>query len=153
MKKITFIALLFYAFSAFAQSALKSAAWAGPDTPCGVYPPSPAGDLMPLDGAGNWNTYSSVPGAHVGWNPNQNMTVRKVCIVHEGNMTGASYAVVGHNGPNGDWVTPRINTTEAFCMSFDSVPVVFTGGEYFDIHAGCTSGSHHVILTIWYTQP
>ena len=148
----TIAALGLLALPVFAQVPLKSAAWQGPEVPCGTYAYSP--DLMPLSPSWEWETQNAKPGAGV-WPVGYNLTVRKVCLTHAGSFTGPSYAVVGHSGPNGDHVSPYlVNQSGSVCMSYEKdAAVVVTGGEYFDIHAGCSVGSHHVILQLWYTQP
>jgi hypothetical protein len=80
----------------------------------------------------------AVPGA--GEFPEGNFYLRHVAISHEilGDTGGLSYAVIGHSGPNGDWVSPMVVGTGQAEISFgaDAAPL-FTAGEYFDLHASC----------------
>lgn len=141
---------------ACAQSALplKSAAWRGPDIACGSSPTAAGADLMPLDGSMHWETQNAPPGAGP-WPAGYNLLVRKVCVSHGGTFADSDgYAVVGHSGPNGDHVSPWLLGKGTICLSYDwDSPVVVTGGEYFDVHAGCSSGTHYVVLQLWYVQP
>lgn len=157
MKKLfVAAALAIAAVQAAAQTPLKSATWRGPDVACGYQIPGRSDDVMPLDNANHWETQNAPPGAGV-WPAGYSVTVRKVCVTHGGSFSAPSYAVVGHSGPNGDHVSPYVNvpwTGGTECMSYEKdAPVVVTGGEYFDVHANCASGTHHVILQLWYTQP
>lgn len=142
--------LLLFSLSASAQVPMKSAAWQSPTVACGTGHPS--ADVMPFDWSGNWNTQNVLPGAGK-WPAGQSLSVRRVCVAHLGDFTGG-YAVGGHSGPNGDHVTPYVPGMNSRCMYYEhEAPVVVTGGEYFDVHADCSSGMHYVVLTIWYTQP
>lgn len=156
-KRIVFSALLcIVALAAIAQTAIpmQSATWRGPEIACGTG--LNGADLMPLNGQypGQWETQNAPPNAGV-WPAGYNLTVRKVCLMHGGSFTGPSYAVVGHSGPNGDLVTPWVGRSgDSQCMSYEKdAAIVVTGGEYFDVHAGCASGSHFVVMQIWYTRP
>lgn len=132
-----------------AQTPLRSAAWAGPTIQCGESPTAANADLMPLDALNHWETQNAHPGAGQ-WPDGYSTTIRKVCLSHVGNFQ-AGYAVVGHSGPNGDHVTPFVIGIGTLCMNYEAdAPVVVTGGEYFDVHAGCSSGSHAIILQLWY---
>lgn len=150
LKRILFaiVFALGLAGATFAQVPLKSAAWAGPPIPCD------GGDqLMWLHASGAWHTQGAAPGAG-DWPAGQNLTVRKICVTHLGPFSGHSYAVSGHSGPNGDHVSPYVVGQGTQCMSYEKdAPIVVTGGEYFDVHASCQSGSHSVVLQLWYTQP
>lgn len=151
MKRIALaLALGLAAACALAQVPMKSAAWEGFALAC-----TGNDTLMPLQGgpAYNWHTQTATPGAGQ-WPAGQNLTARKVCVTHKGQFSGDSYAVVGHSGPNGDHVSPYVIGVGTQCMSYEKdAPVVVTGGEYFDVHAACQSGSHSVVLQLWYTQP
>lgn len=159
MKKLLLIPLLFV-LPAIAQTPLRSVTWGANPIQCGTSPTAGGADLMPLDSNNNWETQNAIPGAQ-SQSPNtwaqdgagRNITVRKVCVAHYGTFTNG-YAVVGHSGPNGDHVSPYLIGKGQACMEFPAdAPVVVTGGEYFDVHAGCESGSHAVTLQIWYTRP
>jgi len=84
--------------------------------------------------------------------------IRKIFVAHiitGGPVTGA-YAVVGHSGPNGDWVSPMVIGPNAVGKnSFPAdAPVIFAPGEYLDIHAGCTGpATQSAVIAIWYTVP
>lgn len=126
---------------------------------------SPSGDdRIPLSGklgisdSKNYTAPPAPPGSGVF--PGGAFTIRKVFIAHvlnagSGIVTDA-YAVVGHSGPNGDWVTPMIIGPNA--MGENSypadAPVKFDAGEYLDVHAGCNgNASHSVKVAVWYTVP
>lgn len=132
-----------------AQAPLKSSAWRGYALAC-----TGNDTLMPLDGGPNYNWHTqSAPSGAGPYPAGYNITVRKVCVTHFTSDPNA-YAVVGHSGPNGDHVSPVVIGNGTQCMSYEKdAPVVVIGGEYFDVHAACNSGSHSAILQLWYTQP
>ena len=69
----------------------------------------------------------AAPGA--GRFPEGNFYLRRVAI-----------AVVGHCGPNGDWVSPMVVGTGHAEISFDAdAAPLFAAGEYFDLHASCAA--------------
>ena len=96
--------------------------------------------LLPFDANRNWKMApgSALPGA--GNFPEGNFYLRRVAISHtiQSDTGGSSYAVIGHFGPNGDWVSPLIVGTGHAELSFDAdAAPLFTAGEYFDLHASC----------------
>jgi hypothetical protein len=129
--------------------AMKSASWQGAPVACGPNAGSPD-DTMPLGGTGEWNTITAQPGG--GQFPNDRiLNIYAVCVSHFGSFNNAR-AFSGHSGPNGDPVTPYVIGQGTQCMTYNTTPVVFTPGEYFDVHADCdTGGTHTAILQIWYT--
>lgn len=96
----------------------------------------------------------STPGAGP-W-PAGNFSIRYVCISHYVNgVTANAYAVVGHSGPNGDWISPMIQGSTQQCIVYPyETPVQFTVGEYLDVHTSCQTGSNHwVAMSVGYTVP
>lgn len=94
----------------------------------------------------------AAPGA--GKFPSGAFFLRKVSITHsiDGVPGAGSYAVVGHSGPNGDWVSPMIVGALGHALiSYDAdAAPLFTPGEYFDLHADCERGSHWASAVFWY---
>ena len=82
--------------------------------------------LLPFDTNRNWKMAPgfAVPGA--GKFPQGNFYLRRVAISHAifgdtgGLSYAVSYAVIGHSGPNGDWVTPMVVGSGHAEMSFDA---------------------------------
>lgn len=96
--------------------------------------------LLPFDPARNWKMAPGFALPAAGKFPVGNFYLRRVAITHAiaGDTGGLSYAVIGHSGPNGDWVSPPIVGTGHAEMSFDAdAAPLFTAGEYFDLHTSC----------------
>jgi hypothetical protein len=96
--------------------------------------------LLAFDTNRNWKMAPgfALPGA--GKFPEGNFYLRRVAISHaiEGDTGSLSYAVIGHFGPNGDWVSPMVVGTGHAELSFDAdAAPLFTVGKYFDLHASC----------------
>lgn len=109
--------------------------------------------LLPFDAAGNWKLQPGFAKPGSGEFPNGSFYLRLVSISHsiDGEAGSAAYAVVGHSGPNGDWVSPMITGNGHADISFpaDAAPL-FTPGEYFDLHATCKRGEHWASVAFWY---
>jgi hypothetical protein len=93
----------------------------------------------------------AMPGA--GKFPSGSFYLRRVSITHivDGEAGAGAYAVIGHSGPNGDWVSPMIvgNGQAEIAYDADAAPL-FTPGEYFDFHTNCARGSHWGSAAFWY---
>jgi hypothetical protein len=145
-------ALLLFSSTAMAQVPLKSFAMRSPDVACTGYD-----QLMPLDGDGNTLAPPAIPSSMPEFAPKQvplNFKIRIACISHSiRGDPSFSWALIGHSGPNGDHTSPVVHGTGVQCLSFPAdAPVVFTHGEYLDVHAGCVRGTHWVMMQIWYTD-
>lgn len=164
MRTITFGLLLLFSAAAFGQVVpMKSFGFRSPSINChrsasevALDPDGNITDLMPLDGARNVFAPPAVPGSRPQFIltfPPGNFKIRKVCLTHWVNGSQANaYAVVGHWGPNGDHISPMFGGSDTRCMDFPvDAPVVFTAGEYLDVHAGCEGDWHWITLHIWYT--
>ena len=109
--------------------------------------------LLPFNTKGDWKMAPgfAVPGA--GEFPDGKFYLRQVSITHSigGQAGDGSYAVVGHSGPNGDWVSPMIVGSGQAEISYpqDAAPL-FTPGEYFDLHTNCARGNHWGSASFWY---
>jgi hypothetical protein len=138
--------------------ALKSFGYQSLPVPC-----DGKDQLLPFDTKHNWKMAPgfAVPGA--GKFPEGNFYLRRVAISHaiQGDTGGLSYAVVGHFGPNGDWVSPVVVGTGHAEISFDAdAAPLFTAGEYFDLHASCAPAgrwhwpgrlpTHQASAAFWY---
>lgn len=157
---------LFFCLSAVAQAPkpMKSFGFRSSAVPCARSAEETARivDLMPLDPSGNLFAPPARPGAGVQRDvngefifPTGSFSIRRVCVAHwiSGNQTDA-YAMAGHSGPNGDLVSPPVVGTGKECAEYPAdAPVVFTAGDYLDVHAGCLGDSHWIVLLVWYTQP
>ena len=109
--------------------------------------------LLPFDAEGHWKMAPDQAKPGAGEFPSGNFYLRKVSLSHsiEGEAGLGSYAVVGHSGPNGDWVSPMIVGTGHAEISFDpDAAPLFTSGEYFDLHTSCASGRHWGSASFWY---
>jgi len=96
--------------------------------------------LLPFDTTSNWKIAPEFAAPGAGKFPEGNFYLRRVAISHaiQGDTGGMSYAVIGHSGPNGDWVSPVVVGTGHAEISFDAdAAPLFTAGEYFDLHASC----------------
>lgn len=96
--------------------------------------------LLPFGANGNWKMAPESALAAAGKFPESNFYLRRVAISHtiQQDTGGSSYAVIGHSGPNGDWVSPMVVGTGHAEISFDAdAAPLFTAGEYFDLHASC----------------
>ena len=160
--------IAFFCGAAVAQAQtnnpMRSFGYETPTIGCN-YRGSPSGDdRIPLSGKldiGDPKNYTAPPAPPgSGVFPGGAFTIRKVFIAHVVNTSSGSvtdaYAVAGHSGMNGDWVTPMIIGANA--MGENSypadAPVKFAVGEYLDIHAGCTgAATHSVKMAVWYTVP
>lgn len=97
--------------------------------------------LLPFDAKRNWKMAPGFAAPGAGKFPEGNFYLRRVAISHkiEGDAGGQSYAVIGHSGPNGDWVSPMLAGSGHAEISFDvDAAPLFTAGEYFDLHASCS---------------
>ncbi len=119
--------------------------------------------LLPFDASRNWKMGREFAEPGAGKFPEGNFYLRRVAISHaiQGDTGGLSYAVVGHSGPNGDWVSPLVVGTGHAEISFDAdAAPLFTAGEYFDLHASCASAgrwhwpgrfpTHWASASFWY---
>jgi hypothetical protein len=119
--------------------------------------------LLPFDTNRNWKMAPGFAAPGAGKFPEGNFYLRRVAISHAifGDTGGLSYAVIGHSGPNGDWVSPMVVGNGHAEMSFDAdAAPLFTAGEYFDLHAGCAPAgrwhwpgrhpSHWATASFWY---
>lgn len=99
----------------------------------------------------NWQiNASNPPGA--GSFLTGNFWVRAISLAYFNNGGTNDWAVVGHSGPNGDWITPPAiagRDTVTIVYPADTAPK-FTAGEYFDVHTGSCSGGEWGFVTIWY---
>ncbi len=96
--------------------------------------------LLPFDAKRNWKMAPGFATPGAGKFPEGNFYLRRVTISHaiEGDTGGLSYAIIGHSGPNGDWLSPMIVGSGQAEISFDAdAAPLFTAGEYFDLHATC----------------
>ena len=96
--------------------------------------------LLAFDTNRNWKMAPGFAAPGAGKFPEGNFYLRRVAISHaiQGDTGGLSYAVSGHSGPNGDWVSPMVVGTGNAEMSFDAdAAPLFTAGEHFDLHASC----------------
>ena len=118
---------------------------------------------LPVDPNRNWKMAPgfALPGA--GKFPEGSFYLRHVAISHaiQGDTGGLSYAVIGHSGPNGDWVSPMVVGTGHAEISFDAdAAPLFTAGEFFDLHASCAAAGrwhwpgshprHWASASFWY---
>jgi hypothetical protein len=107
--------------------------------------------LMPFDDNGHWQMAYGFAAPGAGKFPQGSFWVRKVAITHWlQRPTQNSYAVVGHSGENGDWVSPMIVGCGQAVTSYDGAAPLFTPGEYFDVHACCHKGKHWVAVCFWW---
>lgn len=82
--------------------------------------------------------------------PTTNFWIRAISITLLGGSS-TDWAIVGHSGPNGDWITaPAVNgTTEPIIYPEDAMPY-FTLGEYLDVHAPANAGN--ALVNVWYVE-
>lgn len=153
IKTISFLLCLLSA-SAFAQTPMKSFVLWSQTIPC-----NNEDQLMPLDPAGNALAPPAIPAGGPGPGhasfPSGNFFIRSVCVNHHiiGGNTDYSYAVAGHWGENGNDMTPRFSGSGFACKDYPvEYPVVFTVGEYINIHASCSGGKHWATMQVWYTD-
>jgi hypothetical protein len=120
--------------------------------------------LLAFDPNHNWKMAPGFAAPGAGKFPDGNFYLRRVAISHaiQGDTGGSSYAVIGHSGPNGDWVSPMIVGTGNAQISFDAdAAPLFSAGEYFDLHASCAPAGrwhwpghrpmHWGSASFWYT--
>ncbi len=96
--------------------------------------------LLPFDASRNWKMAPGFAAPGAGAFPEGSFYLRRVAISHAilGDTGGLSYAVIGHSGPNGDWVSPMVVGTGHAEISFDAdAAPLFIAGEYLDLHAAC----------------
>jgi hypothetical protein len=132
------IAALLLGMPAQAQTqALKSFAYAS--TGC-------SGGLMYF--GSNWAMGAQWAQPGSGTFPSGDFWIRAVSLTYFG--SGNDWAIVGHSGPNGDWVTPPALPGHTIKIVYppDASPL-FTAGEYFDVHSSCSSGAD-ALVAIWY---
>lgn len=108
-------------------------------------------DLMPLDGAFEWQANRAAIGAPgPDAMPALPVGITKVCLAHHINGVAVeSYSVAGKSGPNGDYMTPFFTGVGTMCMDWNP-PTPWAPGEHVDVHAACIHGTHWVNLTIQY---
>jgi hypothetical protein len=110
--------------------------------------------LMPFAPRGDWKMAPGFADPGAGTFPSGKFFLRRVTVTHviTGTAGPLAYAMVGHSGPNGDWISPMIvGNEQSAIISYDAdaAPLV-TPGEYFDIHASCESGTHWATASFWY---
>lgn len=91
---------------------------------------------------------STPPGSFI-W-PTGDFYIRKVSLtITNPSPNPTAWAIVGHSGPNGDWITSPVfeNETRVMPFSADAAPL-FTAGEYFDVHGDCDGST--AILAVWW---
>lgn len=146
--------LLIFSFGAGAQTPMRSFTYISPLLRC-------SGDqLMPLDQQGNTLAPPAAPaggfGPGIAEFPRGSFRIRSVCVTHQiigSTVSDLSYAVAGHHGVNGNDMTPRIVGSGHACKDYPAdAPILFSEGEYVDVHAACSSGSHWAALQIWFTD-
>jgi hypothetical protein len=85
--------------------------------------------------------------------PAGNAWIRGASVTLMGGASG-DWAIIGHSGANGDWVTSRAVTNgtvgQASNIFDDAAAYYFTNGEYFDVHMSGTTG--YVIVKIDYVD-
>jgi hypothetical protein len=83
--------------------------------------------------------------------PSGDFYVRAIAVTVPSGTAG-NWALIGHSGPNGDWVTPPVlvGHTEWFKYPDDAAPL-FTAGEYFDCHIATNDNSISALIAFWYT--
>lgn len=119
--------------------------------------------LLPFDSDRNWKMAPGFAAPGAAKFPEGNFYLRRVAISHaiQDDTGGMSYAVIGHSGPNGDWVSPMIVGTGHAEISFDAdAAPLFSVGEYFDLHANCAPAGrwhwparhpmHRASASFWY---
>lgn len=119
--------------------------------------------LLPFDTNRSWKMAPGFAEPGAGKFPEGNFYLRRVAISHgiQSDTGGLSYAVIGHSGPNGDWVSPVVVGTGHAEISFDAdAAPLFTAGEYFDLHASCVPAgrwhwpgrfpTHWASASFWY---
>ena len=97
---------------------------------------------------GNFELNSgNTPGS--GQFPIGNFYLRRVALTVIGGSSN-DWAVVGHSGSNGDWVSGAVIGGHDSIITYDQdAAPLFTAGEYFDVHASCGSGQW-VFVAFWY---
>ncbi|MGC2032945.1 MAG: hypothetical protein WA642_23215, partial [Steroidobacteraceae bacterium] len=112
--------------------------------------------LLTFGGSGAWQmglgSGMAAPGS--GTFPTGDFYVREISLSVIGGSPG-NWAVIGHSGPNGDWVTGAVQPgqTKTFRFFQDAAPL-FTAGEYFDAHiASCVSGMSILVVFSWVPAP
>jgi hypothetical protein len=109
--------------------------------------------LLPFNAKGDWKMAPGFATPGAGKFPSGSFYLRRVSVTHsiDGIPGGGSYAVIGHSGPNGDWVSPMIVGTGQAGISYDAdAAPLFTPDEYFDLHTNCAHGSHWASASFWY---
>jgi hypothetical protein len=87
------------------------------------------------------------PGA--GIFPTGNFNLRRVGLTVMGGSVD-DWALIGHSGPNGDWVSLAVPSGKSEWMDFPSdASPLFSAGEYFDAHVSNCNGTH-VLVSFWY---
>jgi hypothetical protein len=145
MKRLLLV-LLCVSTQALGQTPLKSFAFKSAPVAC-----SGNDQLMPLTQYKEEKAPPAQPGAG-DW-PTGVFYIRIACITHyvQGSQIH-SFAVVGHSGPNGDHTTPLLIGNGTLCSPVFDPPIIFTPGEYLDLHAGCTGEWHWASMQVWYYQ-
>lgn len=138
----TILAAMLVASPAVAQTApapLKTFAYGS--TSC-------AGQMLYFGSSWQIN-FANRPGA--GQFPLGNFWLRLVTVTVMGGTPNVDWVVIGHSGPNGDWVSSAVLSGHSMVFSYpaDAAPL-FTAGEYFDAHtSSCNGGLNALISFGW----
>ncbi len=111
---------------------------------------SPSGWKM---GPGSGSDYA-IPGSGASIMPTASFYIRKIGVTTLGGTTG-DWVLIGHSGPNGDWVTPKVLPNQTFVIDFDATaaPLFTVGGttpEYLDAHQGNPSTTMAASICFWW---
>lgn len=87
--------------------------------------------------------------------PTGNAWIRSISLTVFGGNAG-DWAIVGHSGPNGDWVTPPVVAGAAGhaekMVTFDGdAAFFFAAGEYLDVH--CHPEMHVIVWVSYVNAP
>lgn len=148
LKFIVALAVIALAVSSHAQTAptpLKSFAYASTGCSNGFLTFGTGSFQMGL-GAG-----MAQPGSF--YFPTGNFYIRKVSLTLIGGGA-TNWAIVGHSGPNGDWITKPAITGHDSLMDYDiDAAPLFTAGEFLDVHISFCDGVSGLVAVWWEPAP
>jgi hypothetical protein len=83
--------------------------------------------------------------------PTTDFYIRAIGLTVMGGNAG-DWAVIGHSGSNGDWVTPKLLVGQPpLIMRFDAdAAPLFTLGEYLDAHKGLSDSALMISVCFWW---
>ncbi len=85
--------------------------------------------------------------------PSINFWIRSISVTFfNDGAVPQEWAIVGHSGPGGDWVSPAVVANYGAVTKdypSDAAPL-FTLGEYLDFHVFTCDHGERVVISVWY---